>query len=300
MDDKVYENYMQAGKIASEAREYGIKLIKSGARLLEVANKIELKIIENGAGISFPVNISINNIAAHYSPRTDDQSSFRKGDVVKLDVGTHFEGYIADTATTIEIETNKYKEMIKASSEALDCAINHIKAGVSPSEIGANIEKTINSFGFKPIDNLTGHGLKRYQLHSGISVPNVGSAFSRYKPKAGDVLAIEPFATDGGGHIISGEGSNIYICEKTQRYRFVRDRRLKMIFDKIKNEFKTLPFAQRWTDKIFPNSDMILRRLSHIGLIKHFPQLVEINDGTITQKEHTVIVTEEGCEVTTI
>ncbi|MCK5113123.1 MAG: type II methionyl aminopeptidase, partial [Thermoplasmatales archaeon] len=207
MDKDVYEKYLSAGKIASEARDFGINLIKTGGKFIEVAEKVESKILDSGAALSFPVNIAINDLAAHYSPRNDDELVFKRGDVVKLDVGSHIDGYIADTAITVEVETHNYKDMIKASSDALDAAINLMKAGINLSEIGKTVEKTITAYGFKPVDNLTGHNLEKYSLHSGLSVPNVSNAFSRSKPKIDDVLAIEPFATNGAGHVISGDGS---------------------------------------------------------------------------------------------
>jgi len=299
MDTDVYEKYKRAGKIAAEARDYGADLIKPGVSFLEVANSVESKIIDNGAGLSFPVNISRNDIAAHYSPRHDDNFVFKRGDIIKLDVGSHIDGYIADTALTVEVETHKYDDMVKASSDALDNAVNLMKADIVISEIGKTIEKTIQSYGYKPIDNLTGHSMERYQLHSGMSIPNISNIFNKIKPKVGDVLAIEPFATNGAGHVTSGSGSNIYMCEKSFRSRMIGGNRSKIMYNKMKNEFKTLPFAERWSEKLFPNSTQLLRRLSYLGLIRQYPQLIEVNKGIITQKEHTVIVTEDGCEVIT-
>jgi len=299
MDDAVYEKYKLAGKIAADARNYGTTLIKPGVSLLEVANSVESKILESGAGIAFPTNISINEVAAHFSPRHDTRLVFKKGDVVKLDVGAHVDGYIADTAITVEVETNKYDELIKASSDGLDEAISLMRPGLNLSEIGKVVEKTITSYGFKPVDNLTGHNLKRYSLHSGMSVPNVANAFSRFKPKVDDVVAIEPFASNGAGHVISGDGSNIFLCSESVRTRFVRDNKSKMVFNRLKNKFKTLPFAQRWSEKLLTNSDILLKKLAFLGLLKHYPQLIDAKKGIVSQKEHTVIVLEDGCEITT-
>lgn len=300
MDDDVYENYIFAGKVAAKAREYGTSLLKHGVSFLEIADKVESKIIESGAGLAFPVNISINEIAAHFSPKHDDKSLFlKKGDVVKLDIGTHFNGYIADTAVTVEIESHKYDNMIKASSEALENVISLIKPRINISEVGKSVENTIKSYGFKPISNLTGHSMQRYILHAGMTIPNIEDKSYKTKPKIGDVLAIEPFATNGAGHVITGEGSNIYLCKKTFNPRIIRDNRAKIIFNKTKNIFKTLPFAQRWFEKQFSNSDILLRKLSFLGLLKHYPQLIDANQGIVTQKEHTIIITEEGCEVIT-
>lgn len=299
MDEKIYEKYLLAGKIASEARDYGSTLIKPDVSFLEVAEKVESKIKKLGAALSFPVNIAINNLAAHYSPRHDDKLVFKKGDLVKLDVGTHVDGYIADTAVTLEVDTDRYSEIIEASSEALDVAIENMKPGIKLSGIGKKVEEKISSYGFKPINNLTGHSLKRYILHAGLAVPSVYDITNISKPKVDDVIAIEPFATDGAGHVISGEGSNIYLCNKALKSRLIRDKKSKIMFKRFKKRFSTLPFAQRWAEKHFKNSDIILRRLSMLGYLKHYPQLIEQRNGIVSQKEHTVIINENGCEITT-
>jgi methionyl aminopeptidase len=246
MDEEIFEKYRLAGKIAAEARTYGVGLIRSGVSLLEVAEKIESKIIDAGASLAFPVNISLNEIAAHFSPRHDEELVFKKSDVVKLDVGTHIDGYIADTALTVEVETHKYDSMIKAAGAGLDVAIEMMKPDVNLSKLGQAVQVEINSYGFKPVDNLTGHSLKQYILHAGMNVPSVPDFLNKSKPKVGDVLAIEPFATDGAGHVIIGSGSNIYLCNRNLRSKIVRDYRAKTMFSKLVKEFKTLPFAERW------------------------------------------------------
>jgi len=300
MDNTIYEKYRQAGKIAATARDYGVRLIKPGVSFLDVANKVESKIVEKGAELAFPVNISINKGAAHFSPRHDDTLVFKNTDVVKLDVGAHIDGYIADTAITLEIGSNNFENMIIASNNALDHAIEKMKPGIKLSEIGKVVEETIKSFGYKPISNLSGHGLDKYKLHSGISVPNVSDAGYKTKPKIGDVLAIEPFATDGEGRVISGNGSNIYICKESFRSKVIRDHRSKLYFNRLFGKFRTLPFAERWCEDLVPDSaDLVLKKLSFLGLIKHYPQLIEAKNGIVTQKEHTIIVNDEGCEVIT-
>ena len=126
-----------------------------------------------------------------------------------------------------------------------------------------------------------------------------GTSDVKLTVKVGDVFAIEPFATDGQGKVISGKGSNIYLCQDSIRAKFVRDHRAKVTYSKLRSKFKTLPFAQRWVESLFPNSESLLRKLCFHGLLKHYPQLIEAKAGIVTQKEHTVIVTDNGCEVTT-
>jgi len=215
MDKKIVEKYRKAGRIAAEARDYGESLVKEDALLLDAAEKVEKYILEKGAKPAFPVNIGINDVAAHYTPRHDDKTVFRKGEIVKIDVGAHVDGYIGDTACTVEVETNRYTRMIKASKEALEAALELIKPDIDLSIVGSAVEQTIRSYSFVPVSNLTGHSLKQFQLHAGKSVPNI-STNVKEKIKKDDVLAVEPFATNGAGRVGGKTGGNIY--------RLVRDR----------------------------------------------------------------------------
>lgn len=295
MDKEIVGKYRKAGKIAGEAREYGISLVKENTLLLDVAEKTEKYIIEKGAKPAFPVNIGINDVAAHYTPRHDDKSFFRKGDVVKIDVGAHVDGYIGDTAGTVEVGTNRYKNMIKASKEALSVAVELIKPDVGLSVVGAGIETTIRSYNFVSVENLTGHSLKQYRLHAGKSVPNISNDVKE-KIKKDDVLAVEPFATNGAGRVGGRIMGNIY--------RLAMDREpgtenSKKLLKYVKENFGVLPFAERWCRDKVDNAEIVLRKLMRAMIITGYPVLREINKGIVTQAEHTVIVTENGCEVIT-
>ena len=173
MENEILDKYRLAGKITAKARDVGKALIKDGVSYIHVVNEIEKYMVGNGARVAFPVNIAIDNIAAHFTPKHDDKLVFQRGNVVKLDVGAHVNGYIADTAVTVEVGTQTWRELIKASQDALMVAIEMIRPGVNLGQVGKMVEQTITSYGFKPISNLTGHSLERYKLHAGISIPNV-------------------------------------------------------------------------------------------------------------------------------
>jgi methionyl aminopeptidase len=300
MDETIYQAYKHAGHIAKEARDYGASLLKPNATYLSIATAVETRIHDRGGRPAFPVNIACNHVAAHYTPTDIDLTIVHPGDVIKLDVGVHIKGYIADTAVTCEVETTKHTDLIQAANDALDQAISLMKPGVPPSEIGKTVETTITSRGFKPIENLMGHSLTQYELHSGLSIPNVAGYVSRRRPQSGDAIAIEPFATTGAGRVISGDGSNIYICTDTLKTHLIRDHALKQTYDRIRTAFNTLPFASRWCRPFLPpTSDLPLRRLARLGVIREYPQLREERGGMVAQKEHTVLVTDDGCEVIT-
>jgi len=300
MNDEVLEKYHRAGEIAAYARDKGLEKILPGRSILEVTDYVESLIYEKGSKPAFPVNVSRNHIAAHFTPLQKDVQVFKEGDLIKLDVGAHIDGYIADTASTIELKTDNHLKLRTAADEALANAIKKMKPGVSLSSIGDIVQKTIQSYGFNPIENLTGHSLNRFRLHSGMSIPSIPTMTLHKKPHIDDVIAIEPFATDGIGRVISGKGSNIYITKSGSQLRGLRDQRSKLQVKKLRNEFNSLPFAHRWCQKFFQNADITMQRLTYLGLVYHYPQLKEQNNGMVSQKEHTVIVTSDGCEITTL
>ena len=295
MDKEIVEKYRKAGKIAGGAREYGISLVSENTLLLDVAEKIEKYILEKGARIAFPVNIGINDVAAHYTPKHDDKTVFKNGDVVKIDVGAHVDGYIGDTAGTVEVGTENYKNLINASKEALSVAIELIKPGIDLSVVGNAVENIIRSYSFVPVENLTGHSLKKYRLHAGKSVPNVRSNVKE-KIRKDDVLAIEPFATNGFGRVDGKTPGNIY---RLVRYRETKTENGKRLLDYIKENFSVLPFAERWCVNVVDSIDKAIKELMRERIIMPYPVLHEIGKGVVTQTEHTIIVTGNGCEIVT-
>jgi methionyl aminopeptidase len=277
MNEYIREHYFEAGRIAATVLKEAGSCIKEDVPLLEIAEYVENRIKDLGGEIAFPCNISVNEIASHYTP-DDDIPHFNKGDVVKIDVGVHIEGYIADTASTVEVVTANHSKLIKSCEEALDNAIISVKDSIQTRTVGKVIEETIKKRGFTPIKHLTGHSLEQYELHSGMSIPNYGSMFSQ-KIKKDMVFAIEPFATYGRGNIRYGR-PHIYAAVKA---------RIKG-HEKISERFGTLPFARRWVP------EMSLDGLQ--GLRKYF-ELIESSGAIVAQSEHTVIVGECGCEVIT-
>lgn len=289
-------DFIKAGQIASKAREYGRNLIKENASMLEIAEKVEQKILDLGGQIAFPVDISCNHIAAHDSPRYKDIRIINKGDLVKLDMGVHINGYIVDTACTVEIGTIKYSEMIKTTEEALEKAIKLMKPGVKINEIGAEIEGVIKKKQFSPVRNLSGHEIAQYKIHAGLTIPNYDNG-NKTELNEDQVFAIEPFATTGDGIVIEGRPSEIYALVNEKP---VRDAGTKIILKFIKEEYNTLPFAKRWLANRFGllKANLALNSMEREGIIKQYAQLVERSKAPVTQAEHTIIVKENPVVLT--
>ncbi|MEM4248529.1 MAG: type II methionyl aminopeptidase [Candidatus Nanoarchaeia archaeon] len=287
----------KAGKVVAEALEYGRTLIKEGKKYVEVADAVEEKILKSGAKLAFPCNISINNSASHYAPAFNDVGVFKDGDLVKLDVGAHFDGNIADGAITISIgKNNENEKLIDAASAALDAAVALAKPGVAVSDIGRAISNAIESFGFKPIRNLSGHQVKQFDLHAGISIPNFDNK-SNIKLEDGMVIALEPFATNGSGYVSEGSTREIYMLQKPGNIRTNRE-----ILEYIINEYEGLPFAKRWLIRKFGavKTNLAMKEMLAKGILHEFPVLNDVAGSKVAQAEHTVIVANKPAITTKI
>ncbi|MBS3143540.1 type II methionyl aminopeptidase [Candidatus Woesearchaeota archaeon] len=280
------KDWIKAGEIASEVLEYGKGLIKKDKSVLEIIENVESKIFQLGGKPAFPAQISINEIAAHYAPVKED-FSIKESDIVKLDVGVHINGAIGDNAVTV----GNNKELIEASREALNEAIKIIQIGTKLKDIGKVIDKTISSYGFNPVKNLTGHSIDLYEQHSGLSIPNYDNG-DNFKLEKGIVIAIEPFATTGIGMIEEGKDSGIF---KLERIKSVRTQISKEILDFIADEYRTLPFTKRWLLKKFPEFkvNFALRSLEKEGMISQYKQLPEKSKGIVSQAEHTLLIDDK-------
>jgi methionyl aminopeptidase len=285
-----YEKCREAGEILAEVRDEAADRVEVGASHLEIAEWAEDRIRELGGKPAFPVNISIDEEAAHATPERDDDSTFGE-EMVNLDIGVHVDGWLADTAVTVDLSGQP--ELADASAEALDAALEVAGPGVDVGEIGAAVEDVIEGYGFNPVVNLTGHGLGHWEQHTAPNIPN-RKISQGVKLEAGDVVAIEPFATDGGGKVQEGADEEIFALD---REGTVRDRSARQALDQITEEFKTLPFAARWLDT--SRATMALRRLKQQDIVHGYPVLKEQDGKYVSQKEHTVIVTDDGVEVTT-
>lgn len=296
MDDHELTCLRKAGLISKEARELGASMVREGARLADLAEEVEAHIIKRGARPAFPVNIGINDVAAHFTPTTADKVTFAAGDIVKVDVGAHVDGYVGDTAVTIEVGTKNWQLLVDASAKALRMALEMVGEGVPVSAVGATIERGIKDGGFKPVSNLTGHGMKRYSLHAGLTIPNINDG-SVARVKNDMVLAIEPFATNGGGQVYNDRPGNIY---RVLRERPIKNQKAEELFGFINSNFGSLPFCERWCTALMPEAPGLLRTLVRHGLISSYAILREVRGGMVSQAEHTIIVASSKCEITTL
>lgn len=297
MDDEELQNFKEAGRLASKIRESSKSLIMVGESLLDIAETIEQMIAEEGAKPAFPVNISVNDIAAHYTPEFESQAALGEKDLVKIDLGIEVHGALSDTAYSVDLDGSNGK-LVEASQSALEKAIGMIKPGVRVGDIGGMIEDTIKGYGFKPISNLSGHMIKSNELHAGVEIPNVRTS-DPYEFREGDIFAVEPFATTGQGYVEDLEQVEIFSIYMPSKIRMRQSRK---IVEYVVQNYGMLPFAERWVRKGFSSKLLVsaaLKELLQNHFIRGYPVLREVGKGLVSQTEHTILVTSDGCEVLT-
>ena len=301
IEETMVEKLVEAGRIAIGAREHGASLVKPGASAREVCEEVEDWIRRHGGEPAFPCNFSVDEVAAHYTPGVKDDIRLRGDEVVKIDVGVHVDGYIADTAVTVDL-SGKYTRLLEAAKHALEAVVEIMKPGIRIYDIGKTVENTIKKYGFKPIRNLTGHTIGHYLIHAGTTIPNYADRTTFYKRlRPGTLVAVEPFATNGKGIVKEGRITNIYSLTG-RRPRAKLTEAESTALSVIMEKYKTLPFTPRWLigelgeDK----AESAVRGLYMKGVLHGYPILVEAGKGRVSQFEHTFLILKDRVIVTTL
>jgi methionyl aminopeptidase len=286
MEKEVLKNYEKAMKIAADVVEYSMKMNFKDNKILNIAEEIENVTRSLGGKPAWPVNININEIAAHYTPDVNDAIILKEGDMVKVDIGVHVNGYIADRAFTVCVGRSTHP-LIEASEKALKESMKLIKPGTKICEISEVVEDTVNSFGFNTIRNLCGHAIERFNQHAHPSIPN-GKNTIKEEIQSGQVIAMEVFTTNGSGLVAESSPTIIFKYKQDKPVRMFEARR---ILDMAKHNFEMLPFTKRWVKEISPiKFDMAINQLVNVGALYDYPPLKEEANGLVAQTEETIIV----------
>ena len=206
------EYCQSAANIHIEVRKELKDFIKPGKKLIDICNFIENKIghlsskkhgpqINNG--IAFPTGISLNNIAAHWTPGSNDVQVLKEDDICKIDYGVHLNGIIVDSAFTVSFDS-KYDNLLEASRTSTELGIKLSGPDAVLSDIGKEIQENLESYEIelegktyliKSIKDLTGHQIEPYKIHARKRVPNFYLENYKERMEEDEFYAIETFAS---------------------------------------------------------------------------------------------------------
>jgi len=302
--DEILKSLNIAADVHKKVRNWIQHNAKPGIPILYLCQEIEKKIhtllnydCKNPlkCGIAFPIGISLNNCAAHYTPSNDDTTVLSYDDVCKFDLGVHVNGYIIDSAFTMAFD-HKYDKLIECAKDALETGIKNSGNDAILGEIGEKIQEVIESYSYKSIEDISGHNLGCYKIHNGKAVPNIKIDYNlRMQPN--EFYAIEPYPSTGTGNIISNKGTSHYMLNLNKDITNLPFKELKL-YDILNNNFSSLAFCPRWIKPLA--SQNIINKFDH--LIKHkyiegYPELYDIQGSKVAQFEHTIFIKESGIDI---
>ena len=286
------------GKLTRVIRKEVSVLPKVGMDITQIIDYIERRIFEEGYMPAFPATVSVNDVAAHYTV-FDEGYLLKRGDLIKIDFGISQDGFMTDNAFTVEIETNEYKDLMKANLEGLNAVMDKAEIGVTMNELGETVHGVAKKYGYETIHNLCGHQIARNNLHSGMSVPNFANRNSM-KIEDDMQLAIEPFFTKGSPKVKSCGPSNVTHLKGSKP---VRDPVAKKVLGYIEENYTYLPFSKRWLvedviRKLNPSAPKgfdirkvkyALKVLKAHGIIHEYDALSTVDGSMVSQYEDCVV-----------
>jgi len=299
MENNEIESYVKAGEISKQVKDFARDMIKPGMKLIDIAEAIDSKIEELGGEPAFPVNLSLNEIAAHFTPTKYDEV-IAEG-ILKVDLGVAIDGYIADTAFTIDLtEDDEYGGMLELNKKILEKVTTIVKPGVEVREIGDMAQDTLEEYNkengsdFAIIKSLSGHALAQNRIHAGLTISNYRND---NKTKLEGAFAIEPFVTTGVGDIYEGNPGGIYVLQSDEP---VRDRDAREVLKFIKEKYKTRPFCMRWLENEgFNKLKFVMSILVKQRILHEYPLLIEKSKAPVSQFENTFVISGDEVVVTT-
>jgi methionyl aminopeptidase len=303
----IIDSLNMGSTIHKKVRQFLYPYLKPGITLLEIAKIIESKTIELSQnqntinhGIGFPASLSLNECAAHFHPEYDSTIAFNEDDVLKIDFGVEINGWITDCAFTVCFN-EKYDNLLKAVKEATYTGIQNAGIDVRIGEWGGKIQEVMESYEItlngkthqiNTISNLGGHNIINGIIHGGMFLPTVNmkdTMDESYKFKEG-VYAIETFGSTGDNYTFK-KGDNTLYRKNPRKQILNLDHDILNFYNNIDEQFKTLPFTDRYVQNFNSNYKNYLKTLTNNNLILSYPPLC-VTSGYTAQYEHTIYIDE--------
>jgi len=195
----------RSGHIVRQVLEATKEAVAPGRSTMDLERVAERKIRDLGAKPAFKgyydypcvLCASINNEIVHGIP--SERRVLKAGDIVSLDCGVVLDGYYGDSAITVAVDglTPELQKLLDVTRESLALGIEAARVGNTTGDVGAAVQRLVESNGFSVVREFVGHGIGT-KLHEDPQVPNYGTPGHGPKLRDGMVIAIEPMVNMGG------------------------------------------------------------------------------------------------------
>jgi len=319
----VVTKYQTAGKIANECLAKVMGAIAPGVRAVvlcqlgdeaieEATGKIyngkgkDGKKIEKG--IAFPTCISPNHCVGHYSPLvSEDVVEIKEGDVVKIDMGVHVDGYIAVVAHTIVCgagdapSAGRKADVQLAAWQAAECAVRMFKVGAKNHEITEMIAKVAEAYKCTPVEGVLSHQMKKHVIDANKVVINKATAEQQVKEatfEVNDVFAVDIVMSSGEGKPKQLDNrTTVFKRDLEQKYS-LKMKTSRVFFSEVNARFPTLPFTLR-AGKDERAWRMGVVECKNHGMFVEYPVLYEKPEEVVAQYKFTALLMPSGNVVRT-
>jgi curved DNA binding protein len=320
--EDVRAKYKTAGEIVNKVLRSLIDSIRVGSSVKQLCEKGDKFIVtecdkkyqeekDMKKGIAFPTCLSVNNCICHFSPSKNDPDYVLKdGDVVKIDLGAHIDGFIAVAANTVVVGAkadNKVKgrkaDVILAAYHSSQAALRLLKNGKGNYEITEAIQKIAETYKCKPIEGMLSHQLKQFKIDGEKTIiqnPTVAQkkehekcVFENYEVYALDVLIS---SGDGVGKELD---TRVSIYKKTDENYLLKLKASKAFYAEVKKKYGNMPFNLRNFEEEAKAKMGVVECVAH-KLIEPFQVLYEKHNEFVAQFKSTILLLPSGTILATL
>ncbi|XP_011180648.1 proliferation-associated protein 2G4 [Zeugodacus cucurbitae] len=320
-EDLVVTKYKLAGEIVNKTLKAVIDVCVAEASVRDICTKGDNLIIDETSkvykkekdlkkGIAFPTCLSVNNCVCHFSPSKNDADYILKeGDVVKIDLGAHIDGFIAVAAHTVVIGASKDKkvtgrqaDVVLAAYWAVQAALRLLKSGNSNYTITDAVQQVSESYKCKPIEGMLSHELKQFKIDGEKTIiqnPNESQRKEHEKCtfETHEVYAIDVIVSTGEG-IGREKDTKVSIYKKTDENYMLKLKASRALLQEVKTKYGNMPFNIRHFDEETKARMGVVECVSH-KMIEPFQVLYEKPSEYVAQFKHTVLLMPNGVNLVT-
>mmetsp|Transcript_2354 Transcript_2354/g.2725 ORF Transcript_2354/g.2725 Transcript_2354/m.2725 type:complete len:399 (+) Transcript_2354:64-1260(+) len=322
----VCTKYQEASKIVNLALSGLVQQCVPGAKIIDLcqfgttvmetqAAKLYTKKV-NGAvverGVAFPVCISVNDVVCNHSPLASEElEPLKAGDIVKIDLGCHIDGYISVAAHTLVVSESPDKpaeadeelgNVATAAYNAMLVAAASIKAGASNRDVTAAVSRVAEAYGVNPISSVRMHQMKRYVMDGVKEValkeptPEDLEEGDEKVPdctfEQAEVYAVDVALSTGDGKAKPSELRTTVFKRNVEINYKLKMKASRAVLTEVDKKFPTLPFTLRHFEDERQARMGITETVAH-GLLTPYPSLIE-KSGTVAHFKCTVLLLPSG------
>ncbi|KAI3676280.1 hypothetical protein L1987_85885 [Smallanthus sonchifolius] len=311
---EVVTKYKLAAEIVNKALQLVLSECKPKAKIVDICEKGDSYIREQTGsmyknvkkkierGVAFPTCLSVNNTVCHFSPLASDETVLEEGDILKIDMGCHIDGFIAVVGHTHVLQqgpvTGRAADVIAAANTAAEVALRLVKPGKKNQDVTKAIQEVAAAYDCKIVEGVLSHQLKQFVIDGNkvvLSLSNPETRVDDAEFEENEVYAIDIFTSTGDGKpkLLDEKQTTIYKRAVDKSYH-LKMKASRFIFSEISQNFPIMPFSARALDE--KRARLGLVECVNHELLQPYPVLHEKPGDFVAHIKFTVLLMPNGSD----